>query len=91
MTVGMASLVFLLLLGFADALVTSLEMNEKALTLRSLKGARTIERQSIESVGWEAGVGVSMKLVDGAWVKLPYLGNSQGCTNTIRAWLKATA
>jgi hypothetical protein len=61
------------------------------MTLRTLRGARTIERSSIASVGWEGGVGVSLKLADGAWVKLPYLGNSQGCANTIRAWLKATA
>lgn len=89
--IGMSSLVLLLGLGFLDAVVTRVELKDEAMVLRTLKGARTIQRQRITSVGWEAGSSVSLKLSDGAWLKLPYLGNSQGCTNTIRAWLKTTA
>ena len=37
----------------------------------------------------EKGGGVYLKLENGGWGKLPDLGyNSQGLTNTIRAWLK---
>jgi hypothetical protein len=89
-TFGMVLLPAVLVCGLADALLTRLELQEEAMTLRTLRGVRTIERQRIASAGWEAGVGVSLKLVDGTWVKLPHLGNGQGCTNTIRAWLKAT-
>ena len=91
MTFGMALLMAVLVCGLADAMLTRLELNEEAMMLRTLGGVRTIERQRIASAGWEAGVGVSLKLVDGTSVKLPYLGDGQGCANTIRAWLKATA
>lgn len=47
-----------------------------------------IKKTDIEKVTWEAGCGVSVQLVDGSWQKLPGLGqNSQGITNSIRAWL----
>ena len=88
---GMALLVILFSVGFVDALITKLEMKDDAAVLRTLKGERIIPRGEIASVSWEAGVGVALKTADGEWVKLPYLGNSQGCTNTIRAWLKSAA
>jgi hypothetical protein len=43
----------------------------------------------IASVTWESGCGVSIKLLNGGWAKLPELGyNSQGLANSLRAWLK---
>ncbi len=52
---------------------------------------REIPRSEIESVTWAKGAGVSLKLVDGRWVRLPGVGRtSQGLTNSIRAWLKRT-
>jgi hypothetical protein len=43
----------------------------------------------ISSVSWEKGGGVFLKLTAGGFAKLPELGyNSQGLTNTVRAWLK---
>jgi len=49
-----------------------------------------IPKNEIVRVTWEAGCGVSLLLSDGAWAKLPDLGeNSQGLTNSLRAWLRA--
>jgi hypothetical protein len=43
----------------------------------------------IESVTWASGSGVSVKLSNGGWAKMPELGyNAQGLANTLRAWLK---
>jgi hypothetical protein len=43
----------------------------------------------IESVTWASGSGVSLKLSNGGWAKMPELGyNAQGLANTLRAWLK---
>ncbi|MFO1487627.1 MAG: hypothetical protein U1F65_04035 [Verrucomicrobiota bacterium] len=51
----------------------------------------SIPRSEIESVTWEKGCGASLKLRDGKWVRLPSVGrNTQGLTNTIRAWLNKT-
>jgi len=89
-SIGMALIAALFALGFADSLLTRLDLNEHALTIRTLQGVKTIARESIASVSWEAGVGVALKLVDGASVKQPYLGNGQKCASAIRAWLKST-
>jgi hypothetical protein len=43
-------------------------------------------------VVWERGSGVSVRLVDGDWLKLPETGHdSQVRANAIRAWLKRPA
>ena len=53
--------------------------------------SRTIPRTEIDSVTWERGCGASIKLTSGKWIGLPNVGrNTQGLTNTIRAWLKRT-
>ena len=50
---------------------------------------RRIEKHQIEEVTWEKGCSVSVKLLSGEWVDLPGLGqNSQGLTNSVRAWLR---
>ena len=54
-----------------------------------LWSVRSLRRDDIRSVIWESGAGVSLKLANGEWFKLPELGlNSQGVANTLRAWLK---
>jgi hypothetical protein len=85
---GMLGLAAFLLVGLVDALITRFEMREEVATLRSLRGSRAIRRGMIAKVGWERGVGVHLHLIDGATIKLPYLGSSVDCTNSIRAWLK---
>lgn len=87
-SITMVFLTAALAAGWVDTLLTKVEMHQDVLTLRTLIGTRTIERKRIASVGWEVGVGVSLRLVDSRPVKLPYLGNSQQCANTIRAWLR---
>ena len=62
-------------LSFWDALIVVSNFRE-----------RVVPRTEIESVTWEAGCGVSLKMNDGKWVKLPDYGhNAQGMTNSIRA------
>jgi hypothetical protein len=52
---------------------------------------RTVPRSDIDSVTWERPGAVLMKLRDGAWLRLPRVGNNpQGLANTIRSWLKRT-
>jgi len=53
---------------------------------------RVVPREQIESVTWERGAGIVLRLAGGRIVRLPEVGhNSQGVTNTIRAWLKRTS
>jgi hypothetical protein len=51
---------------------------------------RNLARQLIARVTWAKGVGVSLALADGEFVRLPDVGNSQSVSNSIRAWLKRT-
>lgn len=56
---------------------------------RTIFRKTAIARSDFVKVTWEAGCGVSLLLTDGTWAKVPDLGqNSQGLTNSIRAWLK---
>jgi hypothetical protein len=89
--IGMGLLWVLFALGFGDALITAVHLEEDRLVIRTLAKSRAVQRSEILTVTWEGGVGVALKLQNGSWEKLPYLGNSQGCTNTIRAWLKRSA
>jgi hypothetical protein len=55
----------------------------------SIWNRRRFSPAEIRSVKWESGGGVAIQLASGRWIKLPELGyNSQGLTNSIRAWLK---
>jgi len=52
---------------------------------------RFVPRADIDSVTWEKGAGVSLKLVNGQWLRLPDVGHgSQSLANSIRAWLRRT-
>ena len=53
----------------------------------ALLGKRTIQRDQIESVTWEAGCGVSVRTKEQKWIRVPDLGRAQGVCNSIRAWL----
>jgi hypothetical protein len=49
---------------------------------------RAMRRREIAGVTWEKGAGVSIRLHEGGWQRLPPVGGtSQGVTNSIRAWL----
>src|SRR5262245_50563759 len=77
--------------GFVQMLLTYVHLRDDALVVSSGFRKRRYERAALESVTWEAGSGVAIRLVDGSWLKLPELGyNSQSLCNSIRAWLRRT-
>jgi hypothetical protein len=53
-----------------------------------LLGRTAIRKEDIESVTWEAGCGVSLRMKAQTWRRVPDLGRAQGVCNSIRAWLK---
>jgi hypothetical protein len=64
-------------------------LHDDALHCGTLWSRRRYPVADIASVSWEKGGGVFLKLKAGGFGKLPELGyNSQGLTNTVRAWLK---
>lgn len=76
------------LVAFLDSITSYIGLEEDALHLRSRFTDQCISRCDIERVTWEKGVGVSVKLQDGSWVKMPELfENSLSLSNSIRAWL----
>lgn len=86
---GSAAVVTLVMVvGLADSLTTRVALFSGSLIVTSNFRRRTFQREALESVTWAWGAGVSLKLKSGQWVKLPYVGNSQSVTNSIRAWLK---
>ena len=78
------------LAGAADLFTTSVRLSADSLVVTSNFRRRTFPRDTLERVSWAGGVGVSLEVRGGGWVKLPYVGNSQSVTNSIRAWLKRT-
>jgi len=88
--VGLAVFAALAGIGLLEAILTCVELGGDSLTFVTQFRRRRIPRADIDSVTWESGCGVSIKLVTGAWVTLPDTGNSQARTNSIRAWLKRT-
>jgi hypothetical protein len=77
--------------GFVQTLLTYVHLHDDALVVSSGFRRRRYERAVLESVTWEGGSGVAIRLVDGSWLKLPELGyNSQSLCNSIRAWLRRT-
>ena len=65
-----------------------LRLGDQALEYRENFRSVSFARAEIEKVTWEAGCGVSILLTTGEWKKIPtFFENSQGVTNSIRAWL----
>jgi hypothetical protein len=92
MSLGFAVLCVVGVLGVVDVVRRRVVLEPDRLSVVSLWSRQVYPRAEIDSVTWDAGVGVALKLVSGRWVRLPELGrNSQSVTNTIRAWLKRTA
>jgi hypothetical protein len=78
-------------LGVLDVARRRIVLGRSELHIISMWSQRVYSRDTIDSVTWEVGVGVSLKLASGGWVRLPELGrNSQSVANTIRAWLRQT-
>lgn len=47
-----------------------------------------LQKSDIESVTWEKGSGVSLRMKNQKWVRVPDVGAAQSVCNSIRAWLK---
>ena len=76
------------LAGIVEVATTRVVLYDEALECGTIWSRRRYPVADIASVSWEGGGGVFLKLEAGGWAKLPELGyNSQGLTNTVRAWL----
>jgi len=90
-SVGFAVMTLVAALGFVEIGTTRLIIADDYLDVGPIWKRRRYQRADIKRVTWEKGAGVVLELNRGGWAKLPELGfNSQGLTNTIRAWLKRT-
>jgi hypothetical protein len=79
------------LAAFAHALTTRIALKAHGLEVVANFRRRFLPREIVETVTWEHGGGVSVKLVDGTWLKLPETGhNSHVRAESIRVWLKQT-
>jgi hypothetical protein len=77
--------------GIVESFSSYVSLDATEIRFRETLKKTAIPRADIVQVTWEAGSGVSLRLSDGTWVKVPDLGhNSQGLTNSIRSWLKNT-
>ena len=70
---------------------SSIRLLSDRLEYGSFGARRTILREHIDSVTWEKGCGVSLKMKNSTWVRIPDLGKASGVCNSIRAWLKRTS
>lgn len=90
--VGFAAFALFSFAGLLELRSRKVVAENDGLTIVSDFRRRVIMRSQIESVAWEAGGGVSLKLADGRWHKLPDVGRTnEGLANSIRAWIKRTA
>jgi len=88
-TIGFAALSALGCVGCLELGRSRIVLSRDALESRSALSRRRYTVADVESITWESGCGVSVKLSKGGWAKLPDLGyDSQGLANTLRAWLK---
>ncbi len=87
------TLVFILLavaglVGAAEASLSKVVLLDDTLVIHSKFGKRTYRREDFVSVTWERASPVSLKRVDGTWVKFPStFETGQGQTSIVRAWL----
>ncbi len=86
---GCALLTIGALAAFAHAITTRIALRPEGLEIVHNFRRRLLPREAIETVRWERGSGVALKLVGGDWVKLPETGHeNQHRAEKIRAWLK---
>jgi hypothetical protein len=87
----LVALCALFVVSFAELATRRIALDDERLILVDHFRRRAICRTAIDSVTWEKGGGVSLKLHDGSWARLPEVGNgSQALSNSIRAWLART-
>jgi hypothetical protein len=90
-----ASIFFLLgslnVIAAVQHLGSSIRLLPDRLDYGSFGARRTIEKERIDSVTWQKGCGVSLKMKDSSWIRIPDLGRAPGVCNSIRSWLKRTS
>ena len=91
-TIGFAVMTLVAAVGFLELGTTRIILQDDRIDMGPIWKRRQFGRDEIKRVTWEKGAGVVLELNRGGWAKLPELGfNSQGLTNTIRAWLNRSA
>ena len=89
LSLGFAGMTLVGIGGVVEVATSRVTLHGDALECGNLWSRRRYPVGDIASVTWEKGGGVALKLKAGGWAQLPELGyNSQGLTNTVRAWLK---
>ncbi len=73
--------------GGVQQVMTRIVLLPDRLEFGGLIGRTSIRKEEIESVTWEAGCGVSLRMKTQTWRRIPDLGRAQGVCNSIRAWL----
>ena len=88
-TLAFAGMTLMGLGGIVEVASSRVTLHDDALVCGTIWSRRRYPVTDIASVSWEKGGGVFLKLKAGGFAQLPELGyNSQGLTNTVRAWLK---
>lgn len=79
------------IIGTGAVFTDGIDLEPHKLVIRKNFRRTEIEQSVIDEAKWEKGSGVSLRLSDGRWVKMPEVGrNSQSLCNSLRAWIKAT-
>ncbi len=88
----LASLAVLGGLALVDLALTRVTLAMDDLEIVTAWSRRRYRVDEIQSVKWERGARVALKLTSGSWVKLPELGrDSQALAHTLRRWVARRA
>ncbi len=88
----MAVLALLGVLGTVECWIGRIELRDSEILVVELLRRRRYARDSIESVKWERGGPVALRLRDQTWSHLPSTGYSNAkVAGALRAWLKERA
>ena len=72
--------------GIVESLVLRIELTDDAMIVTTLRGRRRFPIGEIAGIEEAKGSAPALRLTDGRWVKLPFVGSGLG--NSVRAWLK---
>ena len=88
-SIGLASFSIFGVLTLVEVISSRLKLTPDEIQITQWFKTKRIPVKKISDVSWEKGCGVTLKMKDGNWEKIPSLGkNSQGLTNSIRACIK---
>ena len=76
-------------LGIAEVVTARVDLYPERIVIVSNLRKSAFPRGSFVRASWAKGVSVTLERSDGSFLKLPDVGgNSQGLTNSLRAWIK---